>query len=196
MTAGEIAGLIAAIAFVALVALAAVPLLKLGRVLEEVRLAVRDIGHESVPILTELQGTVRATNDELEKLSLRHRGRLQGQRERDRGEPERRPDDTLFSATLGGPLVKTAAFTLRRPQGHPRRRRHPQRARRRAEPMRKVFWFAVGAGVTIFVVVKARQIWQQATPQAIGQRVGRQRPGRGRLGARLHGAASSRHGRA
>ena len=34
MTAGEIAGLIAAIAFVALVALAAVPLLKLGRVLE------------------------------------------------------------------------------------------------------------------------------------------------------------------
>ena len=47
--------LIAAIAFVALVALTAVPLLKLGRVLEEVRLAVRDIGHESVPILTELQ---------------------------------------------------------------------------------------------------------------------------------------------
>ena len=37
--------------------------------------------------------------------------------------------------------------------------------------MRKVFWFAVGAGVTIFVVVKARQVWQQATPQAIGQRV-------------------------
>lgn len=37
--------------------------------------------------------------------------------------------------------------------------------------MRKVFWFAVGAGVTIFVVVKARQVWHQATPQAIGQRV-------------------------
>ncbi len=37
--------------------------------------------------------------------------------------------------------------------------------------MRKVFWFALGAGVTIFVVVKGRQIWQQATPQAIGQRV-------------------------
>ena len=70
MSVGEIAGLIAAIAFVALVALTAVPLLKLGRVLEEVRLAVRDIGHESVPILTELRGTVRATNDELVKLSV------------------------------------------------------------------------------------------------------------------------------
>ena len=44
MSVGAIAGLIAAIAFVALVALAAVPLLKLGRVLEEVRLAVRELG--------------------------------------------------------------------------------------------------------------------------------------------------------
>ena len=56
MSVGEIAGLVAAIAFVVLVALTAVPLLKLGRVLEEIRLAVRDIGHESVPILTELTG--------------------------------------------------------------------------------------------------------------------------------------------
>ena len=70
MSVGEIAGLIAAIAFVVLVALAAIPLLKLGRVLEEVRLAVRDIGHESVPILAELRGTVAATNTEREKLSL------------------------------------------------------------------------------------------------------------------------------
>ena len=93
MSVGEIAGLIAAIAFVALVALAAVPLLKLGRVLEEVRLAVRDIGHESVPILTELQGTVRATNDELEQAQPGHRGRRQGQQERDRGQRERRPAD-------------------------------------------------------------------------------------------------------
>ena len=52
MSGGEIAGLIADVAFVALVAFTAVPLLKLGRVLEEVLLAVRDIGHESVPILT------------------------------------------------------------------------------------------------------------------------------------------------
>ncbi|GAA3630372.1 DUF6167 family protein [Microlunatus ginsengisoli] len=36
--------------------------------------------------------------------------------------------------------------------------------------MRKVFWFAVGAGVTVFVVVKGRQLWQRATPQAIAQR--------------------------
>ena len=70
MSVGEIAGLIAAIAAVALVAFCAVPLLKLGRVLEELRLAVRDVGHSSVPILHELKGTVTATNTELGKLSV------------------------------------------------------------------------------------------------------------------------------
>lgn len=68
MTLGGIAGLIAAIAFVALVGMVAIPLWKLGRVLEELRRTVRDIGEESVPILTELQGTVRVTNDELGRI--------------------------------------------------------------------------------------------------------------------------------
>ena len=70
MNVGEVAGLIAAMAAVALVAFSAVPLLKLGRVLEELRLAVRDVGHNTVPILQELKGTVTATNTELSKLSL------------------------------------------------------------------------------------------------------------------------------
>ena len=111
MTAGEIAGLIAAIAFVVLVALTAVPLLKLGRVLEEVRLAVRDIGHESVPILTELRGTVRATNDELGKLSLVTEDVAKVSANATVVSENAANLTTLFSATLGGPLVKTAAFT-------------------------------------------------------------------------------------
>ena len=111
MTAGEIAGLIAAIAFVALVALTAVPLLKLGRVLEEVRLAVRDIGHESVPILTELRGTVRATNDELGKLSLVTDDVAKVSSHATVVSENAAQLTSLFSATLGGPLVKTAAFS-------------------------------------------------------------------------------------
>src|SRR6476661_6081212 len=111
MSVGEIAGLIAAIAFVALVAFAAVPLLKLGRVLEEVRLAVRDIGHESVPILTELQGTVRATNDELGKLSLVTEDVARVSKNATVVSENAAQLTSLFSATLGGPLVKTAAFT-------------------------------------------------------------------------------------
>src|ERR671916_115331 len=111
MTVGAIAGLIAAIAFVALVALAAVPLLKLGRVLEEIRLAVRDIGHESVPILTELRGTVAATNTELEKLSLVTEDVAKVSANATVVSENAAQMTSLFSVTLGGPLVKTAAFS-------------------------------------------------------------------------------------
>ena len=68
MTIGGIAGLIAAIAFVALVGMLAIPLWKLGRVLEELRSQVHDLGEESVPILTELQDTVRTTNSEIGRI--------------------------------------------------------------------------------------------------------------------------------
>jgi uncharacterized protein YoxC len=111
MSVGEVAGLIAAIAFVVLVALTAVPLLKLGRVLEEVRLAVRDIGHESVPILTELRGTVRATNDELEKLGVVTDDVARVSSNATVVSENAAQMTTLFRATLGGPLIKTAAFT-------------------------------------------------------------------------------------
>ena len=111
MYVGEIAGLIAAIALVALVAFLAVPLFKLGRVLEELRLVVRDVGHSSVPILHELKGTVTATNQELDKLSL-----VTEDVSRVAGHATVVSENAaqlsqLFSATLGGPLVKTAAFS-------------------------------------------------------------------------------------
>ena len=131
MSVGAIAGLIAAIAFVALVALLAVPLLKLGRVLEEVRLAVRDIGHESVPILTELQGTVRATNSELEKLGVVTTDVATVSRHATVVSENTANLTTLFSATLGGPLIKTAALTYgvrKALKGDGSSRRKPKRA--------------------------------------------------------------------
>ena len=105
------AAAVALLAMAALVALAAVPLLKLGRVLEEVRLAVRDIGHESVPILTELQGTVRATNSELEKLSLVTEDVAKVSANATVVSENAAQLTSLFSATLGGPLIKTAALS-------------------------------------------------------------------------------------
>jgi uncharacterized protein YoxC len=131
MSVGEIAGLIAAIAFVALVALAAVPMLKLGRVLEEVRLAVRDIGHESVPILTELRGTVAATNTELEKLGTVTDDVATVSRNATVVSESAAQLTTLFSATLGGPLVKTAALTYGLRKALTGERHKPARARSR-----------------------------------------------------------------
>lgn len=111
MSIGEIAGLIAAIAAVALVGFLAVPLLKLGRVLEEMRLLVRDVGHNSVPILTELRGTVTATNSELEKVGVVTEDLAKVSSHATVVSENAAQMATLFSATLGGPLVKTAAFS-------------------------------------------------------------------------------------
>lgn len=111
MTVGEVAGLIAAIAACVFVALAAVPLLKAGRALDEVRLAVRDLGTNSVPVLQELKGTVAATNTELAKLSVVTDDASTVSGHATVVSENAAQLSTLFAATLGGPLVKTAAFT-------------------------------------------------------------------------------------
>ncbi|HOC12712.1 MAG TPA: DUF948 domain-containing protein [Propionicimonas sp.] len=111
MSAGEVAGLIAAMAAVAFVVFCAVPLLKLGRVLEELRLAVRDLGHNSVPILQELRGTVAATNSELGKLSLVTEDVAKVSAHATVVSENAAQLSTLFTSTLGGPMIKTAAFT-------------------------------------------------------------------------------------
>lgn len=111
MSLGSIAALIAAIAVVALVALLAVPLLKLGRVLEETRLLVRDVGHSSVPILVELRSTVAEANNEISKLALVTEDAAKVSANATVVAEQAAQMSQLFSATLGGPLVKTAALT-------------------------------------------------------------------------------------
>lgn len=111
MAVGEIAGLIAALAFVVLVALFAVPLLKLGRVLEELRLVVRDLGHGTVPILQELQGTVIATNDEIGKLALVTEDVAKVSANASTVSKNVANISTIVSSTVTSPLIKTAAMT-------------------------------------------------------------------------------------
>src|SRR4030095_16894690 len=165
MSVGKSSGLIPAVRFVALVAFTAVPLLKLGRVLEEVRLAVRDIGHESVPILTELQGTVRATNTELEKLSLVTEDVAKVSANATVVSENAAQLTSLFSATLGGPLIKTAALTY-----------GVRQARRGGGPASKggrgmigrIFCFLLGVGFAVWVIVKLRESLRRASPEAVG----------------------------
>ena len=111
MTVGQLAGMLAAIALCVLVAFCAIPLLKLGRVLEELRLAVRDIGHNSVPILQELKGTVEATNDEIAKISLVTQDVSKVSGHATVVSENAAQMSQLFAATLGGPMVKTAALS-------------------------------------------------------------------------------------
>ncbi|WP_265446900.1 DUF948 domain-containing protein [Flexivirga meconopsidis] len=101
---GDIAGMIAALAFVLLVLRTGAVIGKAGKVLDETRAGVREITDETVPLLREVTDTVAATNAQI--------GRL----------------DTISSnvatmstnvsaltsvatATVGRPLIKVAAFS-------------------------------------------------------------------------------------
>lgn len=104
MTVGEIAALIAAIAFVALVVLAAIPLLKLGRTLDEATVAIRKAHEGSVPLLDNASTTLHQVNTQLE--------RVDGITSSARTVTSNVSVLTsLFTATLGGPLVRAAAFS-------------------------------------------------------------------------------------
>lgn len=101
---GDLAGMIAALAFVVLVLRMGSVVGKAGKVLDETRAGVREITDETVPLLREVTDTVAATNQQLARL------------------------DTISSnvatmttnvsaltsvatATVGRPLIKIAAFS-------------------------------------------------------------------------------------
>lgn len=104
MTGGDIAGLIAAGVFAVLVAILAVPIFKLGRVFDEIRVTIKQIGDGTTPLIDEVTNTVSTTNVQLAKVD---------------GISSNISDATanisalssLFAATLGSPLIKVAAFS-------------------------------------------------------------------------------------
>jgi uncharacterized protein YoxC len=104
MSVGDVAGLIAAIAFVLLVGFLAVPLIKLGRVLDETRASVRELTEHSVPILDEAATTVASANGQLANVDVITTSAAQVS--------ENVSALTgLYAAVLGKPLVKVAAFS-------------------------------------------------------------------------------------
>jgi hypothetical protein len=71
---------------------------------------VRDLGQETVPILTELQGTVRATNEELSKLSLVTADVAKVSANASLVSDNAAQLSGIVNATVARPLVKTAAL--------------------------------------------------------------------------------------
>lgn len=104
MSAGQIAAIIAAGAFVLLVLLLAVPLIKLGRTLDEATVAIRKAHESSDPLLSGANATLTHVNTQLE--------RLDGISANARSVTGNVSALTsLFTATLGGPLVRVAALS-------------------------------------------------------------------------------------
>jgi Bacterial protein of unknown function (DUF948) len=104
VSAGQIAALVAAGAFVVLVLLLAVPLLKLGRTLDEATIAIRKAHEGGDPLLRDAQTTLHQVNTQLERVD----GITSSARTVSSNVSVL---TSLFTATLGGPLVRAAAFS-------------------------------------------------------------------------------------
>jgi uncharacterized protein YoxC len=104
MSGGEIAGLIAAVAFVLLVGVLAVPLIKLGSVFDETRNMIKGVSDETVPLLSEVTTTVTTTNAQLVKVDTITSNVV-------KVTTNVSALTALFAATLGSPVIKIAAFT-------------------------------------------------------------------------------------
>ena len=70
MNAGEIAGLIAAGAFLMLVVVLAVPILKLGRTVDAATRAINDLTDHTGPLLGDVNETVKGVNAALEQVQV------------------------------------------------------------------------------------------------------------------------------
>ncbi|MGH3864614.1 MAG: DUF948 domain-containing protein [Pseudonocardiaceae bacterium] len=116
MPAVQIAALIAAGAFVVLVGLLAVPLMKLGRTLDEATLAIRKASEEADPLLSGANTTVTQVNAQLQRLDG-----ITANAQAVTGNVSALT--SLFTATLGGPLVRLAALSYGVSKAMRRRRR-------------------------------------------------------------------------
>jgi uncharacterized protein YoxC len=116
VSAGQIAALVAAGAFVVLVGLLAVPLIKLGRTLDEATLAIRKASQDADPLFSGANTTVKQVNDQLKRLDG-----ITANAEAVTGNVSALT--SLFTATLGGPLVRVAALSYGVSKAIRRRRR-------------------------------------------------------------------------
>lgn len=132
LTWGQFAGLVVAFAWAVLVGFLAYALVKLARVLAETTKLIAGISERTAPLLDEVTTTVTQTNHQLERVDVITRN-VQSVTDNVSGLT------SVVAATLGGPLVRVAAFTYgvrraisgRRPADVERRVRPELRAGRR-----------------------------------------------------------------
>lgn len=104
MDGGEIAGLVAAGVFAVLVALLAIPLVKLGKVLDQTTVSIREATDGITPILEETTTTIREANKQLARVDT-----ITGNVAEISGNASALV--SLFAASVGGPLIKLAGFS-------------------------------------------------------------------------------------
>ena len=104
MSLGELAALVAAGVFAVLALVAVIVLIKLGRTLDEATIAIRKAHTNTDPIFTEANTTLTRVNTQLERVDG-----ITANTQAVTGNVSALT--SVFTATLGGPLVKAAAFS-------------------------------------------------------------------------------------
>ena len=125
---GDIAGVIAALAFAYMVLRLGSVIGKAGKVLDETRIGVRGVSEQTVPLLSQVTDTVSSTNEQIVRLDTITANVSSMS-------TNINALTSLFAATLGSPVVKVAAFTygVRSAMNGPGtdKRRRSSRGRRR-----------------------------------------------------------------
>ena len=123
---GDIAGVIAALAFAFLVVRLGSVIGKAGKVLDETRIGVRGVSEQTVPLLSQVTDTVASTNDQIVRLDTITANVSSMS-------TNLNALTSLFAATLGSPVVKVAAFTygVRSAMSGPGASKRSARGRRR-----------------------------------------------------------------
>ena len=101
---GDIAGIIAALAFAYLVFRCGSLIGKAGKVLDETRVGVQGVSEQTVPLISQVTDTVASTNEQIVRVDAitTHVATMSANVS---------ALTSLFAATLGGPVVKVAAFS-------------------------------------------------------------------------------------
>jgi uncharacterized protein YoxC len=99
----DIAGLVAAGAFLIFVLSLAIPIIKLGRVMDESANVIRDVGAKTLPLIGEVTTTVTMTNAQLERVDAITKN-VQDVSEKVSSLTQ------LVSNTVGTPIVKFASL--------------------------------------------------------------------------------------
>src|SRR5450756_2966457 len=102
---GDVAGVIAALAFAYLVLRLGGLIGKAGKVLDETRVGVRGVSEQTVPLLSQVTDTVASTNEQIVRLDT-ITANVSSMT------TNVNALTSLFAATLGSPVVKVAACTV------------------------------------------------------------------------------------
>ena len=101
---GDIAGVIAALAFAYLVLRTGSLIGKAGKVLDETRIGVHGVSAQTVPLLSQVTDTVASTNEQIVRIDTITANVSSMS-------TNLNALTALFAATVGSPVVKVAAFT-------------------------------------------------------------------------------------